>query len=116
MVRCRFDVQRAGSLNNAKGATKNERALRMADDSEAHTLRALRSRSMGISDSLGRARPGQRWARGRLCRLCVARVSCSRVELPPHAGVGVEVLDRRVAAAAECLHTDCSQYRPVCDC
>jgi hypothetical protein len=41
MVRCRFDVQRAGSLNNAKGATKNERAFCMADDSAAHTLRAL---------------------------------------------------------------------------
>jgi len=41
MVRYKFDVQRAGSLTNAKGATKNERAFCMADDSETHTLRAL---------------------------------------------------------------------------
>jgi hypothetical protein len=40
MVRCRFELQRAESLNNAKGATKNERALCIADDSAAHALGA----------------------------------------------------------------------------
>jgi hypothetical protein len=41
MVCGKVDVQRAGSLHNAQGATKNERAFCMVDDSAAHTSRAF---------------------------------------------------------------------------
>jgi hypothetical protein len=56
----RVDVQRAGSPDTAQGAKKNELASYMADDSAVYTLRALGSRDIGTSNSIGKARQSPR--------------------------------------------------------